>query len=83
MHLTMHCRVTLQYKAAVQLHALIAPPLMHLTMHCRVTLQFKAAVQLHALIAQLVERLICNQDVPSSNLGGGTIIRNHAGVLEW
>ena len=24
MHLTMHCRVTLQYKAALQLHALIA-----------------------------------------------------------
>jgi hypothetical protein len=41
---------------------------MHLTMHCRVTLQYKAAVQLHALIAQLVERLICNQDVPSSYL---------------
>ena len=26
-----------------------------------------------AAIAQLVERSICNADVPSSNLGGGTI----------
>jgi hypothetical protein len=50
---------------------------------CRAELQIPRALHVYALVAQLVERLICNQDVPSSNLGGGTIIRKYAGVLEW
>ena len=35
------------------------------------------SIFLFALVAQLVERLICNQDVGSSNLLGGTSLWTH------
>ena len=37
----------------------------------------------YAAIAQLVEHLICNQRVPSSNLGGGTTLPKGYRVLEF
>jgi hypothetical protein len=36
---------------------------------------------LRALIAQLVEHLICNQGVPGSSPGGGTIYFSFSGYL--